>query len=50
MQMRESLCRFGKHGSAVFRHQMLREIGYYAILGGRNLATGRLSDSCQNLE
>ena len=50
VQMCESLCCFGKHRSAVFRHQMLWKIGYHAVFLGPIPTTGRLSDPCQNLE
>ena len=48
--MCESLTGFLEYGAAVFCHQVLWQIGYHAVLGGRDGASCGGAYACDNLE
>ena len=48
--MGKRLAGFLEYGSAIFGHQMLRQIGDDAILGSGNGATSSISHTGDNLE
>ena len=50
VQVGESLCRFFEHGTSIFGHQVLGQVGDDTILGSRYLAAGGLAYAGQNLE
>ena len=48
--MSKGLARLVEHGTSVFGHQVLGQIGHYTILRSRNRAACRFAHACYNLQ